>query len=43
LENDSDTKIGFFCRHVLGGVDPDVLRGENGVKIEDEDEDDLFE
>ena len=36
----SDTKIGFFCRHVLGGVDPDQLRSGEGLKIEGEDEDD---
>lgn len=31
--------MGYFCRHVIGGVDPDALRDGGGLKMEeDEDE-----
>jgi hypothetical protein len=30
--------MGFLCRHVLGGVDPDALRDGEGMKIEDEED-----
>lgn len=30
--------MGFFCRHVIRGVDPDALRDGGGLKIEEDEE-----
>ncbi|KAE9977037.1 hypothetical protein EG328_004802 [Venturia inaequalis] len=33
-----DTKMGYFCRHVIGGVDPDALRDGGALQMEEEEE-----
>lgn len=42
-QGNSDTKMGYFCRHVIGGVDPDALRDGGALQMEEEEEEPVKE